>query len=1184
MREKKQVELSTSKVEFYMTLSLKKHNSLISDEANTTDKKGKINSPESLEADTKKIAEIKATTGLVFPDNALNHTVYDELLPMFEEAAKIEQSSLDETARTKHAMRNTTIVAVLFNSSKEALAYLKNYEQGYSGNQLLHDACLITLPEKDQWNVRVWKALIQKYIHEPKLFRIFQNAIAIEAYIVSKRHELEEENSQKIDARYVTLYGKQFEELQNKKLKETQIKETQKDFKIYLQEQLVFPKQKKATEEQKNALKHRLNNPTEQDQAYREQLIQQYLTVLLAKYEGVDISTKEQFIKTMLNNNKVQINATKINENKALFSKNTSYEQLKSYLNFIIYKNYDKNISAAELFTDLAIPEKYFDEYLLMNPHDNSSYIPEVHIDGEALGHKNFVLKKLNPADPRAALLGKFTSCCQSLTDEGAACVKYGIMSERSGFYVLSTIDPTTKNERIVAQCWAWRGKNNSIVFDSVESNFNFRNKEGALALITEFYAYLADKLVREKEVPNVMVGFGGDTPDSLKVIPSPHLHVAHPIDYAGYRDSKKQGFLAIQGTSLYSLFSDKKIKSTPEDNAHIIVSEPTSLALMAKNKLIYVISKLDINKFNDCGLTSELVQAWNIEKKNIIKSLKSDNRETVLEAFRRYKQHIGFDDITDMNELDDELASQIESEDSFDDEGFSDDDDDFSLDSLIRIILSDEKNKSLINSLAGLKSINPFINNMANFIKEVLGDKQLQYLINSADDLASLFESVSPDEQFNLIKEVLGTEKFQSIINYRADLESLLRNATHHEQFNIIMGVLGAEKFYSIINSLEELGWLLFNIPENKRLYFLKEVVGYEKLKSMMHSIQDMYNLLTNIDYYSREHFAKELLGDTTLLLLVNSPNDLNRVLHAINHNDEDNFIKKTIGETKLHLLINSLSDLNLLLEGLWETWKIDLTLGLFGVVKIRSLISSVIDLNSLLSEVHIIARKNIIEKVIGREKLQSIITSVSDLNILLSNFADYDRLDFITRILGVNKLLLIITSLDDVKSLYSNLREYEHYFIRGLLSNLIPQLPIHSLNGLEFLQSINFDKHLSIFIDKAKQMKRRSAYDPYYVRAAKTAKELCDNLIRAKTDFLSQNVVMEQLKFKVLCKTHIKEARTQLDQHRGWSGAIAKFLADLVAWFSSTLANKLGFFGKTDSSIKLEQFEMDLKVTQAK
>ena len=1323
-------------VDDYVTLALQnKNNSVTRSEGRTSDRKPKVDLKEIRESSTKTILEIKVSTGLVFPDKALNRALSEQLLPMMEEAAKVEQSSLDEKARKKQALRNATTLAVLFNDYEEAVSYLKNYEQGYSGNQLLHDACLITLPANDKWNVPVWKSLIRKYIDKPNLFNIFPNATAIEGYVESNRKKLEEENNKKIEERYASLYIEEYEELQKKLEKKTQIKEVQKDFKTYLTKQLGIPERGKPTEAQKAALEQRLKNPTEEDEKQREQLIQHHL----AQYKDIDTSTKEGFVKAMLDKNKAKTDSLKAFENKNIFSKATAYEQLNSYLELIVYKNYSKNIEAAKLFADakIKIQEVGFDEYLSLIPKDNPTYIPDVSIDGEALGHKGYVLKKLNPNDPRAAVLGKLTSCCQSLTDEGAECVRHGITDGRGGFYVLFEIDTKTQKETIVAQCWAWLGKNNSLVFDSVESNINFREKEAGLELVTDFFSHLADKLVREKEVPNVMVGFGGATPKALKVLPST-LHADYPFEYYGYRDSKKQGFLAIQGLSLCDLFSERKIKSASsqqEANAKNRSYEPKSLPLVAKNRLIYVIStqNIDIKKFEFCGLTSESVEAWNIEYTNIIKRLKSDNKETVQEAFRHYKQHLGFDDKTNMIVIDEELATKL-NEDS-----------ECSLGDFIRIIIADEKNESLISSLVGLKSVLRFVYRYCSefeLIKELLREKKFQSKINSVGDLNSLLEDIPFWERVIFIKEMAGDKKLQSIINSVDDLNSLLKNIPHDKIIPFIKEVLGYGKLQSIINSMDDLFYFLL---DNKRIAFIKDVLGDEKFKSIinskMNSVGDVQSLLK---YLPVIECIKEVIGDEKLQLIINSiinyAYDLEGMLDQIPENKRVSFIKEVVGYLKLQSIINSARAWKNLLFKIPDNERIIFIKDVLGDKKMQSIINSVVELGAILLFINADDMVTFIKDVFGDMRLKTIINSENDLRQLWAYF-DSDKWVVLTKeLLGDEKLQSIIYSMSDwqlILDLNDTIREEDvyvklssiinfevdwaillgyipsdekDYFINDLFENIkkfvvdfmkddsIKAVEVHQINQdpldkeainksklikvanniqkeiqsrielarqklkainkaiwdistiqvdftsaittdalntvaaalkqqatalskldgltgnettvrIEFLKNtvtqkqkeidlaqetlqqrlvvlngINFDNHINIFERKAIEMQEKSKHYPNYVMAAQKAKTLCTKLKEEKYSFLhNKGRDMVQLKkgFKSTCIKHITDARTVLDHHREWAGAFVQFIADLVAWFSQALANKLGFFGKTDSSAKLEELEKDLGAT---
>lgn len=119
------------------------------------------------------------------------------------------------------------------------------------------------------------------------------------------------------------------------------------------------------------------------------------------------------------------------------------------------------------------------------------------------------MVTKLSPFDPRAAVLGKLTSCCQSLGSQGEAPTVYGIANPNGGFYVLCHQQESVASDSdpIVSQCFAWRGISGNLVFDSIESQVNFRANN--INLIQNFFLYLAHTLINQNNIPFVLVGTG---------------------------------------------------------------------------------------------------------------------------------------------------------------------------------------------------------------------------------------------------------------------------------------------------------------------------------------------------------------------------------------------------------------------------------------------------------------------------------------------------------------------------------------------------------------------------------------------------------------------------------------------------------------------------------------------------
>lgn len=199
-----------------------------------------------------------------------------------------------------------------------------------------------------------------------------------------------------------------------------------------------------------------------------------------------------------------------LNAHRHILSPHTDLATLSIYAANVIYKNAHVNRYAAQIFFRFNLSEECFNFYLSLSPFDSDRHIPPVKIDGAIVGHAGYSLEKLPAASPIAAVLGKLTGCCQSLDNQyGWPAVRHGIENARGGFYVLKRV----KDNTIVAQCWAWRSEStNNLVFDSIESEINYRSGDRR-RMVCDMFSTLAHRLVEHHQVPNVLVGTGGNTP-----------------------------------------------------------------------------------------------------------------------------------------------------------------------------------------------------------------------------------------------------------------------------------------------------------------------------------------------------------------------------------------------------------------------------------------------------------------------------------------------------------------------------------------------------------------------------------------------------------------------------------------------------------------------------------------------
>lgn len=290
---------------------------------------------------------------------------------------------------------------------------------------------------------------------------------------------------------------------------------------------------------------------------------------------------------------------------------NTTPAKLLELAYEIQYKNGSMHPKAAELFLSYNIPEDIFEKYLtlkLKQPEEDT-LIPEITIDGSEIGYSGFYLKKLDPRDPRAAILGDITGCCQSLGSHGNSCAIHGMTNQYGGFYVLckGEVKEQCDNDSILAQCWVWRSTNNNLVFDSIETQRVIRKPYEKM--INLFFRSLAHYLVTNKFAARVHVGKGG-TPENIG-FPWIHVDSEHPIidkdhsDNKLYRDSHQQKLMADSNQPMLywiSIGNDKKIAEYIEQHPGKVakISNYLFSAIMANNLKILKLILQDICTYCD--------------------------------------------------------------------------------------------------------------------------------------------------------------------------------------------------------------------------------------------------------------------------------------------------------------------------------------------------------------------------------------------------------------------------------------------------------------------------------------------------------------------------------------------------------------------------------------------------------
>lgn len=563
--------------------------------------------------------------------HGLNLDLYAKLLPFTRLACKIEHNNNPEL----HAAK----LAILFNSLDDVFNYLEKFEQAnLKRRQLLHDACLFSIPEGN-WDIKLWQSLVKEHLLDDQFVRLLPYAGKIEDYVKKNRKELEKEISEnfmrelelKLSMEYdktqrefnlrfkpkVDVALKQDEnklqeeakakldldlkkknnlpltdkltaeqvkmiealqkapgyqtELKNiyEKLKSEHAQSLEKKF--YLEEAIINNESKLKNEASKKLdllIKQKNNIPlygkpnndqiqlikklqkTPENQKRLKDIYEKLKVEFSQKFEKKHRSEdfnreKNGYIKEYFAQNAKTIQANCASKFPNILSANTPVSALARYA-VDCYERGKENKETADQFFKYGLGEKEFNQYLQLKPQDDPSQVPELMIEGTEIdpAYEGYYIKKLNSRDPRAACLGKMTSCCQSLGSEGEKVTIFGIESPSAGFYVLCKRAGTKQSDEdvIVAQALAWRGQTGKLILDSIESQVNFR--ENHHTVLTHFYLYLAHKLVRTSSISQVRVGIG-ETPADFKVIDCHHLGYEFPKNYYQGRDSLNQYIIA---------------------------------------------------------------------------------------------------------------------------------------------------------------------------------------------------------------------------------------------------------------------------------------------------------------------------------------------------------------------------------------------------------------------------------------------------------------------------------------------------------------------------------------------------------------------------------------------------------------------------------------------------------------
>jgi len=480
-------------------------------------------------------------------DGFYNHDLYAQLMPYCALAYLTENNGNIE----EHALKLSVAFssANLSNKAKDsALKYI--YNNCENNNHIIHDACLFVLPDVLECDFIKWKNRIKSHLNDEGFRNLLPNANVIEELIKEK----------------ITIY----EDLKKRN------KRHSKDIKSKI-----------------NALQFNINSfhdahgPLSEDKMLEHQQLEQQLLLLentlsLSQAWFQDIKKEVTIIENAISSVKKKLNLLKAEHGDLDEEQKQIYQNLNQTLSDLYLQLYEKSV--IDKFDTCSIHQlKSLYEYYIVNNEAEYSYmlrhgltqndyekfkrlecqnddqsIPNLSIGSEELDQPSVYIKKVNIENDwevaRACCLGKLTNCCQSLSGEdGEPCVIYGLTSPNSGFYVLcrGDVDNPQQKDEVLGQCWAWRSKNDAIVFDSIETSRN------ADKTTVEFmFNKLAKKIIDDKYTHKVACGFSNEI--SLGISLSSFTDGCEEfIDYNDYCDSEVQNILFDINKPYYHYYLD---------------------------------------------------------------------------------------------------------------------------------------------------------------------------------------------------------------------------------------------------------------------------------------------------------------------------------------------------------------------------------------------------------------------------------------------------------------------------------------------------------------------------------------------------------------------------------------------------------------------------------------------------
>jgi len=282
-------------------------------------------------------------------------------------------------------------------------------------------------------------------------------------------------------------------------------------------------------------------------------------------------------------------------------------------------------------FLENGLTKKDHEKFMGLVRQDDDTIIPPLIIDGATIEHPGYYLMKVPVMDEahaaRAAYFGKLTNCCQSLSGEaGEPCVIHGLTSPNGGFYVICHGDcqnPQVTDE-VIGQSWVWRGKENALVFDSIE----ITDKKGGIytnrkKIVNDLVHGAAKLLGEQYNVDTVLCGANSGISKKIGLIPS--IFTEQFKDYQGYSDSTEQLVLRDKRRPFYFFETDPQSNDLTDQLLNNILNNKTPLVQSKtfEELLKWAVLSKNINLIQKTQkLASQKSEARLLEVNNLISNL----------------------------------------------------------------------------------------------------------------------------------------------------------------------------------------------------------------------------------------------------------------------------------------------------------------------------------------------------------------------------------------------------------------------------------------------------------------------------------------------------------------------------------------------------------------------------------